>query len=351
MNPKSKMVLFLCFIIVIVAGIAIVPFVLNKTEDIRKPNDLNLTHTEMQEIYDQEPPINPSFFEKNIHEDSTLYHAGFVPELNRQEAYEWRVQIHTVASNAREDPFLKEYLDINGGPITFFSDTASGYMNITISSSQKSKLMEKDFKKIKQIIEKYALKEGIKNIPIIIHEEQPDKNEALFRYIHNEVVFLSLNEVKIYEKWKENPIDFKNKCIDENVLYVSKDFNSKTGDELYEWWKNSSYHSVGDLFNNELKEYSRQNSGPITGYSLSSFGFIIIYVDLEKSNELSSRDFKIITDHVEKTIIENGLEPLAIIFYSEKYEPRDIFDNLVGYYIITDDGHFVDDSVIHKYKN
>ncbi|WNY26050.1 hypothetical protein [Methanolapillus millepedarum] len=185
-------------------------------------------------------------------------------------------------------------------------------------------------------------------IPSII-QKRSDNNvdcNCFYRYIQNNYVYLTKEEVEIYQCWKNDPEAF-GPHSNKNILAVFGKLSPKTGEDLYHWWTSARLVNTGY----ELTHYSRENGGPIIGEEVSSFGFMVIYVNSEKQDNLTAEDLERIVQIIEQKAEENGIENLPVVFYSKKWVPPEsggVGETLPEMYILAENGQFLDDSIIYK---
>lgn len=131
---------------------------------------------QIDEIIKTNYSLNPEVFEKLKNEKDTLAIYGIIPEKNPGiEAYEWWISIDKISESMATDKALKEYYLNNGGPIFGFGPEKAGYILVYINPNYEKEISEEQLANIRKIIEIYAQKENLKNIPIVIsYEDIPE---------------------------------------------------------------------------------------------------------------------------------------------------------------------------------
>ncbi|WNY27068.1 hypothetical protein MsAm2_08530 [Methanolapillus ohkumae] len=144
----------------------------NKSEEksLRNPNHLNLTDEEMKEIYNNTRSLDPGLFDEKTTQETTIAFYGSVPSVGGKEAYEWRIKLERIVDSVQKDKDFQKYLEKNGGTVQYCGSTASGYICISINPQRVNELSQEDLENIQCLVNKYAFKEGIYNVPIVIEE-------------------------------------------------------------------------------------------------------------------------------------------------------------------------------------
>jgi hypothetical protein len=150
----------------------------------------------------QTPTAQPSLFAKTIADEKTIAFFGKDPLIYESNYSTW-VYFDGIARSVKDDPALEMYSVINGGPITGYTGSSSGYIMIFIDSNQKNNLTHDDFKSIREIFLNHS---SDSNLPIIFYEYESDVFEGVrYRMIGEAVENSSqLNEIIIFLKNNED---------------------------------------------------------------------------------------------------------------------------------------------------
>jgi len=135
-------------------------------EDIRKSE--NFTDEQIKDLLSRSLPTQPDALEKFMKDENTLSISGSIPYLEGEASYDWWLSIDSVAESIHNDKAFGKYLYSEGGPIVGYGPMCEGYIQISIYDEMKGKITTEDIKEMSRIVEKYAEKESIKNIPIFM---------------------------------------------------------------------------------------------------------------------------------------------------------------------------------------
>lgn len=158
--------LLLIFLILISIGSAFAKENTRGVEDIRTAN-LPLNESEIQQMVDKTKSTNPEYFQNISQASYTVASYGTVPLKNGEEAYDWQLSLHNIAGSIQQDQAFGKYSATNDGPINGYSSNVYGFILISLNPETDKLKTTSDIEAMKQIIETYAEKEGINDIPIV----------------------------------------------------------------------------------------------------------------------------------------------------------------------------------------
>ncbi|MDR2944211.1 MAG: S1 family peptidase [Methanosarcinales archaeon] len=139
-------------------------------DDIRESTDLPLSKEEIYQLLEKNSiPTDPKEFENMQTYNETIAIFGTVPNKSGADAYGWWISLQKVAKGLQKDEGFKEYLWTNDGPISGYGAYAKGYMTIYICENKTKLLTRDDIINIKNMVDTYAEKENISNIPLIFY--------------------------------------------------------------------------------------------------------------------------------------------------------------------------------------
>jgi hypothetical protein len=136
-------------------------------EDIRK--SASFTEEQVNELLSRAVPTQPEALKRfAADEKNTLSVSGSIPYLEGEAAYDWWLTISSVAESMYKDRVFEKYLYANGGPIVGYGPMTDGFIQISIHDEMTGRLSSQDVRNMNQIVEKYAIAEGIKDVPVVM---------------------------------------------------------------------------------------------------------------------------------------------------------------------------------------
>ena len=138
--------------------------------DIRKSSDLPLSEEEILEMIENNTPsIDPKDFEDRKSDPNTLAVYGVLSEKSGIESYDWHLTLLKIAKCVQQDSDFEKYSYDYGGPVIGYGSTyAGGYMRVGIDFERSELLEQEDLDQIQEMFEKYANKNGVKDLPLVI---------------------------------------------------------------------------------------------------------------------------------------------------------------------------------------
>ncbi|WNY27649.1 hypothetical protein [Methanolapillus ohkumae] len=169
-NQSEKTICFLLVLFLIFFGMTCICFAkedVRGVEDIRVFTEMPLNDSEIQKSVDQTPPTNPEYFEQVSKSQSALASYGTVPLKTGEDAYDWGLSLQRISRSIQQDQAFEKYLAVNGGPICGYSAGINGFLMVYLNPNVADLKTSQDIENMKQVIEKYAIEEGIEDVPIV----------------------------------------------------------------------------------------------------------------------------------------------------------------------------------------
>jgi hypothetical protein len=209
-------------------------------------------------IQSRASPAQPSIFAKVVMNEKTIAFFGKDPLIYESNYSTW-LYFDGIARSVKDNQALDEYLVVNGGPITGYTGSSSGYIMIFIDPNQKNNLTHDDFKSIREIILNYSQDP---NLPIIFYEYQIDDFEGARYRMTGEAVENSsqLNEIIISLK---NDEDFQSYLSDYggpvSECYVSDSFIQFSWKISVKELKSDDFEQISLLIENHAQIFDITN--------------------------------------------------------------------------------------------
>ncbi|MDV0447674.1 hypothetical protein MsAg5_15850 [Methanosarcinaceae archaeon Ag5] len=153
-------------------------------EDMRKDPTCPLTKEEIQKRIDLTPPTNPEVLNQLKKDESILAIYGEIPERKGEDAYDWWISIDNIAYSIAVDGAFEKYHYDNGGTVIGFGPSCDGYIQITIYDELQNEVSSQDITEMKEIVEKYAAKKEIKNIPVVFRSSEMGQTSSSIENEH-----------------------------------------------------------------------------------------------------------------------------------------------------------------------
>lgn len=135
-------------------------------EDIRKYTEMPLTEKQLQKMLDDTHPTNPALFEERAKAKSTVAAYGQVPLKKGEDAYDWWISLQRITTSVQQNKAIAEYLLKNDGFVSGYGCNVYGFITVYLDVNKKDQIKPEELENIKQVFEKYAENEGIKDLPI-----------------------------------------------------------------------------------------------------------------------------------------------------------------------------------------
>jgi hypothetical protein len=108
---------------------------------------------------------------------------------------------------------------------------------------------------------------------------------------------------------------FKELKQDENVITFSGEIPAIKGEEAYDWW--ISMQKVARLIqaDSSFQKYLLEHGGVVSGFGVSVYGYMTVYVHPEMKDSFSKKDLENIQLIIEQYAAKEGITNFPLIFY------------------------------------
>ncbi|WNY26856.1 hypothetical protein [Methanolapillus ohkumae] len=156
------------------------------------------------------------------------------------------------------------------------------------------------------------------SIPVMASEEKPtERNPREVEDIRT-YTEMPLTEEQIKELLENtpptNPIAFEELSKNEKTIAIYGEVPSKTGEDAYDWWVSIQEITTAILEDQAFGKYSPKQGGPIRAYSCEVAGFITVYLDYDRKDEIKSDDIESMKKIIEEYAQKEGVEKVPMIF-------------------------------------